>query len=189
MSTAFERAWAKLVGIEGGFADDPLDPGGATRWGITEGVARHNGYAGPMSELPLERARAIAQRQYWNALRLEEISFLDERIAYELLDTGYNMGTPVAATFLQRTLNVLNRSHRQPPDYPELVVDGRIGSVTLAALSAFLRFRGPRGRLVLLRALNCLQGAGYVEICERRERSEEFFFGWISERVEIPSAP
>lgn len=187
MNAIFERAWAKLVGKEGGFSDDPHDSGGATRWGITEGVARDDGYTGPMLELPLERAQSIAKRKYWDTLRLDDVALIDERLAHELLDTAYNMGPPTAAIFLQRALNVLNRSNRTPPDYPELVVDGRLGAFTLAALAAFVRFRGARGLIVLLRTVNCLQGARYVELAERREKDESFMFGWISQRVEIPS--
>ena len=42
----FERAFEKLLGHEGGFVDHPKDPGGSTRYGITQRVARANGYEG-----------------------------------------------------------------------------------------------------------------------------------------------
>lgn len=187
MNAVFERAWAKLLGVEGGFVDDPNDSGGKTRFGITEAVARDDGYAGPMRELPLERAQSIAKRKYWDVLRLDDVAMLDERLAHELLDTAYSMGPPTAAVFLQRSLNVLNRSHRDPADYPEVKVDGRLGNFTLAALTAFIRFRGPRGVLVLLRALNCLQGERYIDLAERRTKDEAFLYGWLNQRVEIPA--
>ena len=40
----FERAFEKLLGHEGGFVDHPKDPGGSTRYGITQRVARANGH-------------------------------------------------------------------------------------------------------------------------------------------------
>ena len=49
----FEHAFERLIGHEGGFVDHPSDPGGATRYGITERVARANGYTGSMREFPL----------------------------------------------------------------------------------------------------------------------------------------
>ena len=55
----FDEAFHKLLGHEGGFVDHPSDPGGATRWGVTERVARQWGYAGSMRELPVETAKAI----------------------------------------------------------------------------------------------------------------------------------
>ena len=53
------------------------------------------------------------------------------------------MGPAVAATFLQRALTALNRDGK---DYPDLVPDGRVGPVTLAALDAFLAARGTSQR-------------------------------------------
>ena len=52
----FERAFEKLLGHEGGFVDHPKDPGGATRYGITQRVARANGYVGDMRNFPLSEA-------------------------------------------------------------------------------------------------------------------------------------
>jgi len=37
--------------------------------------------------------------------------------------------------------------------------------------------------LVLCRALNCLQGAYYIELAERREKDERFVYGWLKNRV------
>ena len=55
----FDTAFAKLLGHEGDFSDHPADPGGATRFGITEAVAREVGYRGDMRELPVDLAKRI----------------------------------------------------------------------------------------------------------------------------------
>ena len=55
------------IGRECGFSDHPADRGGATRWGITERVARANGYAGDMRALPRATAAGIYRRLYWEA--------------------------------------------------------------------------------------------------------------------------
>ena len=60
----FERAFEKLLGHEGGFVDHPKDPGGATRYGITQRVARANGYEGDMRNLPISEAKRIARKDY-----------------------------------------------------------------------------------------------------------------------------
>ena len=76
------------------------------------------------------------------------------------------MGPAVAATFLQRALTALNRNGK---DYPDLVPDGRVGTMTLFALDAFLAERGKDGgERVLLRALEALQGERYLRLAERR---------------------
>jgi len=182
MSDIFDQAFRKTIGHEGDFSDDPSDSGGATRFGITEAVARANGYAGPMYLLSYDLARQIAYAQYWRQNRLDDIAAISNPVALELFDTGYNMGVGVAAKFLQTALNALNREAK---DYPDLTPDGVLGNVTIYALKAYFRVRRRDGELVLLRALNCLQGAGYIELSQRRAKDERFVFGWLLNRVAI----
>lgn len=180
---AFDMAFAHTVGIEGGYSGNPLDRGGATMFGITERVARANGFVGPMRAMPLDTAKAIYRRRYWDLLRLDDVAALSVPVACELFDTGVNAGTSTAGLFLQRSLNVLNRQGR---DYADLLPDGSVGPKTVAAMAAYMRKRGVLGQRVLLTVLNCLQGAKYVEIAERDPSQEEFIFGWIANRVSIP---
>ena len=60
-----------VIAREGGFGDHPADRGGETRWGITEAVARADGWSGPMRDLPRDRAVAIYRRLYWSRPRLD----------------------------------------------------------------------------------------------------------------------
>jgi lysozyme family protein len=155
-----------LIEREGGYVNHPADKGGPTCFGITEAVARANGYRGAMRQLPREEAAAIYKRLFWLRPRFDEIAKRNAPIAAELFDTGANMGPAVAATFLQRALTALNRNGK---DYPDLTPDGRIGPRTLAALDAFLKLRGKSsGETVLLRALEALQGERYLRLAERR---------------------
>ncbi|HEY7005795.1 MAG TPA: glycosyl hydrolase 108 family protein [Sphingomicrobium sp.] len=170
-----------LIEREGGYVANPADKGGPTCFGITEAVARANGYSGAMRDLPRDEAEAIYKRLYWLRPRLDEVAKRSERIAAELFDTGANMGPAVAITFLQRALTALNRNGG---DYPDLVPDGRVGPQTLAALDAFLRLRGKvSGETVLLRALEALQGERYLRLAERRPANEEFLYGWLANRI------
>jgi lysozyme family protein len=155
-----------LIEREGGFVSNPADKGGPTCFGITEAVARANGYAGPMRQLPREEATAIYKRLYWLRPAFDQVAKRSPAIAAELFDTGVNMGPAIAATFLQRALTALNRNGR---DYPDLMPDGKIGSGTLGALDAFLALRGKSsGETVLMRALEALQGERYLRLAERR---------------------
>ena len=54
-----------LIEREGGYVSNPADKGGPTCFGITEAVARANGYSGAMRQLPREGAAAIYKRLYW----------------------------------------------------------------------------------------------------------------------------
>lgn len=178
--TPFERIVTHTLGIEGRFANDAADSGGATMLGITEAVARANGYDGDMRDLSLDKAIAIYRRQYWDAMHLDEVAALSESIAGELFDTGVNCGIMTAGKFLQRSLNALNR---RAQDYPDVVVDGSVGPVSVASLAAFLAKRGRSGEVVLMRALNSLQGAHYIALSELRQKDEAFVFGWLLNRV------
>jgi lysozyme family protein len=170
-----------LIEREGGFVANPADEGGPTCFGITEAVARANGYCASMRELPREQAAAIYRRLYWLRPHLDEVAKRSGRIAAELFDTGVNMGPAVAITFLQRTLPALNRN---ATDYPDLVPDGRVGPRTLVALDTFLTLRGkPNGETVLLRALEALQGERYLRLAERRPANEAFLYGWLANRI------
>lgn len=176
----FDQAFGITIGHEGDFSDHPEDSGGATRFGITEAVARANGYVGPMAALSYDLARNIAYSQYWKQNRLDEIGAISNKLALELFDTGYNMGIGTTAQFLQRCLNVFNRVQK---DYPDVKVDGVLGNSTIYALKQFMAVRKKDGETVLLRAVNALQGAGYISIAQAREKDEKFVFGQFLNRV------
>jgi lysozyme family protein len=115
----FDTAFGKLLGHEGDFSDHPDDPGGKTRFGITEAVAREVGYRGDMRELPLDLAKRIYRDRYWNAVRADE---LPAGIRYAMFDAAVNSGPGQAVRWLQRAVGV--------PD------DGALGPRTLAASGA-----------------------------------------------------
>jgi lysozyme family protein len=169
-----------VIDREGGYVNHPADRGGPTCWGITEAVARAQGYAGAMRDLPRDDAASIYRRLYWQRPAFDQVARRAPAIAAELFDTGINMGTGTATAFLQRALNALNRAAR---DYPDLIVDREVGARTLAALDALLRVRGAGGETVLLRAMEALQGERYIALAERRPSQEAFLYGWLANRI------
>ncbi len=114
-SAAFLAAWALVLGNEGGFVDNPADPGGATCWGVTERVARAAGYTGAMRDLPRLTAEQIGYERYWHPYRLDE---LDPRVATQVFDGIYNSG-PRAVLWLQQACGVEE--------------DGDLGPITVKA--------------------------------------------------------
>ncbi|MEP7350548.1 MAG: glycosyl hydrolase 108 family protein [Sphingorhabdus sp.] len=169
-----------VIEREGGYVCHPDDRGGPTRWGITEAVARRQGYMDDMHALPQSDAAAIYERLYWIAPAFDKVAVHAPKLAAELFDTGINMGTGTATGFLQRALNALNRNGR---DYKDIAVDRRIGPATLFALHAFFRHRGAAGEAVLLKAVEALQGAHYVRLAETRPSQEAFLYGWLANRI------
>jgi lysozyme family protein len=115
----FDTAFALLLGHEGDFSDHPDDPGGKTRFGITEAVARQAGYTGSMRELPVDLAKRIYLDRYWKPVRADD---LPPGIRYVMFDGAVNSGPAQATLWLQRALGVQ--------------ADGIIGPKTLAAAYA-----------------------------------------------------
>lgn len=115
----FDTAFALLLGHEGDFSDHPADPGGKTRFGVTEAAAREVGYKGDMRELPLDLAKRVFLERYWKPIRADD---LPPGIRYCMFDGAVNSGPAQATKWLQRALGV--------------EADGVIGPKTLAAAYA-----------------------------------------------------
>lgn len=169
-----------LIGREGRYTFNINDAGGETMWGITAAVARRNGYTGAMSLMPRATAATIYRNEYLVKPGFDQVYAVSPCIAEELFDTGVNMGINLPGAWLQRVLNALNR---QGKDYPDIGADGRIGPATVDALRACLKCRGSDGETVIVRALNCQQGVRYLDITESRPQNEDFYFGWLLNRV------
>ena len=162
------------------YTNDPHDSGGETRWGITSRTARSYGYDGPMQDLDRETAFTIYEKIYWHSVRGDDLAAVSEPLAEEVADTAVNCGVTTAVKFLQRSLNALNKRGEL---YADVEVDGIMGSATLAAVRAYRHTRPEMA--VLVRTLDCLQGAHYVELSERREKDERFLYGWMRHRVGV----
>lgn len=112
----FDAAFNRLLGHEGEYSDHAEDPGGKTRWGVTEDVARANGYTGDMRDLPVDFAKGIYLANYWSPCRCND---LPPAIRFDVFDAAVNSGVVQAVKWLQRSIGV--------------PADGRMGPVTLAA--------------------------------------------------------
>lgn len=114
---SFETTFDRLMGHEGGYVNDPNDPGGETMWGVTARVARADGYTGAMKDLSRDRAKQIAKTAYWDRAQCDK---LPAPIAFQLMDATYNHGIGTAIRFLQRAAGVAD--------------DGALGPVSLRAI-------------------------------------------------------
>lgn len=169
-----------VIGLEGGYSNHPADRGGPTRWGVTQQVAKAEGYSGDMRAFPRDLAVKIYRKLYWLRPGFDRVADWAPQVAAELFDTGVNMGPVVAAGLLQRALNALNR---EETDYRDIVRDGVIGPATLAALAALLNRRGDAGESVLLKAIEALRGERYIRLAEDRPANEAFLYGWLAKRI------
>ena len=84
-------------------------------WGITEKVARADGYEGAMRDLPLERAKAIAKAEYWDKYQCDQFH---PEIGFQIFDAAYNGGKVIE--WIQRAAGV--------------EMDGKLGAKTIGAV-------------------------------------------------------
>lgn len=172
---------AGVLVAEGGYVNDPNDPGGATRWGCTEAVARADGYEGPMGQLPRERCVSIMRRQYIERPGFMPIVEREPVLAYEIIDSGINAGPGRSALWFQQALNDFNRGGR---DYSSIAVDGDVGPATIRAYDALRRKRGKvKSCELLVKAADAYQAAHYQRLCRNSTRLATFCVGWFDHRI------
>lgn len=121
-ATTFERALALVLTHEGGWSDDPADPGGATNLGVTIGtLSLWLGRPATRAEVRALTPSTVAplyRRRFWDAIQGDA---LPAGLDVALFDFAVNSGPKRAVIGLQRALDVAD--------------DGRLGPVTLAALA------------------------------------------------------
>lgn len=181
----FEKAFAITLGHEGGYSNDPLDVGGETYkgvarkanptwagWGILDNFKKDkkNFPKNLDDDSALQfHVKKLYKTSYWDVNKLDSVN--DQNIANEAFDTGVNMGTVVAAKYIQEALNLLNRNQKS---YPDIKVDGIIGNITLGILNSHPNLKA------VFKTMNGLQFMKYVEICKNNPSQERFFYGWLN---------
>jgi len=131
--TRFEICLNAVLQHEGGYADHPRDPGGATNLGITRKTLARWRNVSPWWALPkadvqgLGRAEAarIYRAGYWSRVNADQ---MPPGLDLALFDFAVNSGPDRAIRTLQGALGVL--------------VDGAIGPLTLGALKTRMALEG-----------------------------------------------
>lgn len=154
-----------VIPIEGGYSNDPDDPGGETNRGLTKRTLRALGYQGSVKGLTEEEAMYYYYIGFWTFYRLDKIKEL--KIAVELFDQIIHFPYGVAGKHLQRAYNLL--AYNQTT----LKVDGIIGSKTIAAVNSY-QYQND-----LYDSLNGLQHMRYIEECERNPKQRKYYRGFL----------
>lgn len=110
----FDQAFDILIGHEGGYVNDPRDPGGETKYGISKrAYPKEN-----IKDLTLAQAKAIYYRDYWLKCGCDKAP----AAAFDVFDMAVNSGVGASIKTLQRAAGV--------------TPDGAIGPVTQRAIGA-----------------------------------------------------
>jgi len=159
----FEIGIPKLLEREGGYVNNPNDPGKETKYGITKRRYPDE----DIRNLTPERAAFLYRRDFWDAQHLGEI--VDDGIAWKIMDMDVNMGEGTGTSRTQRALNYILRG-------TPVTVDGKMGPTTLG----FINGLSARQTRILLLALEAYSAHRYIELVEGPDpRYDEFGEGWL----------
>lgn len=101
----FDTAFTRLLGSEGGYVNDPRDPGGETNWGISKRAYPDL----DIKNLTQDQAKAIYLRDFWNP-----IGNADPAIKFQVFDFAVNSGIQTAIRKLQAAIGVADDGHWGP---------------------------------------------------------------------------
>ncbi|MFW2373814.1 MAG: glycoside hydrolase family 108 protein [Gammaproteobacteria bacterium] len=173
----FDTFFPIMLKHEGGFVNDPVDPGGATNKGVTMGTFKNCAMKYLGIEPSLENLKALTDEQaakiykplYWDKVHGDDIE--SQELANIVFDFQVNAGAN-ASKLLQRVLNELGAS-------PSLDVDGIIGRGSLAALNgmdqAEVYRRYKQGRIEY-----------YENLVAKRPALGKFLRGWLNRVNSFP---
>ena len=156
-SPAFDRAFAKLLVDEGGYVNDPKDPGGETKYGIS----KRSYPKVDIKNLTVEQAKEIYYRDFW--CTGPYASMAHEHLAEKVFNTAVNMGNSRGMRLLQEAANMLGA---------KFVVGDPVGPKTIAVLNSM---NGQK----LLEQFRIEQANYYHSLVARRPTLGRFLKGWL----------
>jgi lysozyme family protein len=159
----WETAFAHVLQSEGGYVNDPADPGGETNFGVTKAAwAAYIGReveAGEMRALTVEDVKPFYKSRYWDANQCDS---LPAGVDYAVFDFGVNAGIKRSAKFLQQAVGV--------------GADGSIGQGTLDAVAQ-------ASPVSVIEAFSKVKDSFYRELVVKNPTEQKFLHGWLN-RIE-----
>ena len=195
-SPRYAAAIRELLGIEGGFVDDPADHGGATKYGISlrflaaEGAFDEDGNGKPDFDLDMDGdidGRDIRQltkgdatylylKCFWRPLEADQFP---RPLGEMLFDQAVNGGISAARKLLQRAVNSCIMNSRVKAAPALLTVDGQIGQATKDTVWWIVRFPA-LGMPALIEAYRDAVRERYRDIVRRNPSQQRFLRGWLA---------
>jgi hypothetical protein len=154
----FDEIIEVVLEHEGGYVNDPKDPGGETNFGI----AKRSNPDVDIKNLTKAEASLIYKTKYWDKNKVES---LPEELWHIYFDMCVNMGRSRAVKILQQS--AVNRGRN-------IKVDGGLGPNTIKALKG-----------VELERVRAFRVRYYVELVNKKPDLEKFYFGWFRRALEV----
>ena len=175
----FDKAILITLKHEGGFVNDPVDPGGATNWGVSirflktagdgdgdgflDGDIDHDGDidVDDIKNMTVEQARKIYRIHFWDKYKYDMI--VDFTVAARLFDMTVNMGARQAGKIIQRALN--NCGY-------QLKVDGKVDKMTFSAINC----TNPE---LLMAEIRQEHAQFYIDLIAAKPKFEKYRTCWL----------
>jgi lysozyme family protein len=158
MLTKFDEIIEVVLEHEGGYVNDPDDPGGETNFGI----AKRSHSDVDIKNLTKEGAKEIYKKEYWDKNKVES---LPEDLWHIYFDMCVNQGRGLSVKILQIAANAKGAG---------LIVDGGLGPKTVKALVN-----------VELERVRAYRIKYYADLVTRKPDLEKFYFGWFRRALEV----
>lgn len=171
----FAEALKRLLTNEGGYANDPDDPGGETfkgvarnmfsqweGWALIDSLKRQPGFPASL-ERNTELQGMIAdfyRLHFWD--RMQGDGLRDAQVAFSIFDFAVNAGVSTSVVLAQNVANVN--------------ADGVMGPASLQAINSM----DPEYFLAAFTVAKILR---YIAIVKKRPTSRKYFFGWVCRAV------
>lgn len=167
----YNQAFQLVIANEGGYVNDPDDPGGETYKGVARKIyskwegwtkidmlKRQQGFPANLDrDVDLQQDIVDFYRlNYWDRIKGDDI--LNQDIANSVFDFAVNAGVSTSASLAQMVV-----------DSP---ADGVIGPKTIEGINSF----NPDH---FLASFTVRKISRYVDICLKRPESKKYFFGWV----------
>lgn len=162
----FEDFAGKLLRLEGGYVNHPLDRGGPTKYGVILSVWQEYGHdkdgdgdidAEDIKKLTEDDAHYIAKKIFWDYFLADLIR--NRSVAEFIVDWGYNSGRKTVAKIVQRLVNV--------------TIDGVVGPQTITAINC-------SDQEMLFNTLKIERKVFLNNIIKRRPDQIVFYDGWMN---------
>jgi len=171
----FSVAFQKVLQHEGGYVNDPNDPGGETYKGIAHNMnSKWEGWAiidvqRKLPDFPKNldsnvdlqgKVENFYETNYWDRIKGDDIT--DSDIASSIFDFAVNAGVATSSSLVQMIVDI------KP--------DGVVGNDTVEKLNAF-------DKDYFLAAFTLAKIARYISIVKKRPSSQKYFYGWVRRAI------
>lgn len=181
----FKQAFDLAMVHEGYYSNDLLDYGGETYRGISRiynplwdgwtmlDQIREDYRNSTATCYALDTlVQKLYKTKYWDKFQGDAIT--SQKITNRLFNAGININPRKVRKFLQKALNCLNRNEEL---FPNLEIDGVVGSKTIFALNTGLL---EQDWTYVLQIIKILQANHYVTRVLERPKQKRFTRGWLN---------